>query len=48
MVVACGQGAVRVSAVQPAGKRRLAPEAWARGRAIARGDRFEVGSIAAT
>ena len=48
MVVACGQGAVRVSAVQPAGKRRLAPEAWARGRAVAPGDRFEVGSIAAT
>jgi methionyl-tRNA formyltransferase len=40
MVVACGQGAVRITEVQPAGKRRLAPVEWARGRGIAPGDRL--------
>ena len=48
MVVACGHGAVRVSVVQPAGKRRISPDEWARGRGIAVGDRFEVGTTAAT
>ena len=41
LLVACGSGAVRVIAVQPAGKRRLAPTAWASGRGIAVGDRFD-------
>jgi methionyl-tRNA formyltransferase len=41
MTVACGGGgAVRIVAVQPAGKKRMSPEAWARGRGIAVGDRF--------
>ena len=40
MVVACGDGAVRVGCVQPAGKRKLAPVDWARGRGVAVGDRF--------
>lgn len=41
LLVACGSGAVRVLAVQPAGKRRLTPVEWAHGRGIAVGDRFE-------
>jgi methionyl-tRNA formyltransferase len=45
MVVACGpsgepRDAVQVSAVQPAGKRRLTPREWQRGRAVAVGDRL--------
>jgi methionyl-tRNA formyltransferase len=41
MIVACGDGrAVRIAAIQPAGKRRMSPEAWARGRGVAVGDRF--------
>jgi methionyl-tRNA formyltransferase len=47
MLVACGGGAVRVMAVQPAGKRRLTPLEWANGRGVAVGDRFDtVGSAA--
>jgi methionyl-tRNA formyltransferase len=41
MTVACGDGAVKLLAVQPAGKRRLAPNEWARGRGVAVGDRFD-------
>jgi methionyl-tRNA formyltransferase len=41
MIVACGQGAVAVETVHPAGKRRLAALDWAQGRGIARSDRFE-------
>jgi methionyl-tRNA formyltransferase len=40
MTVACGGGAVRVLAVQPAGKKRMSPHEWARGRGVATGDRF--------
>ncbi|HEY2065846.1 MAG TPA: methionyl-tRNA formyltransferase [Gemmatimonadaceae bacterium] len=40
MIVACGGGAVRVTAVQPAGKRRQSPAEWANGRGVAVGDRF--------
>lgn len=39
-VVACGDGAVRVTTVQPAGKKRLTAEELARGRGIAVGARF--------
>jgi len=46
MIVACGSGAVRVLAAQPAGKRRLSPLEWAHGRGIAVGDRFDT-SVAA-
>jgi methionyl-tRNA formyltransferase len=43
MTVVCGDGtAVRIVAVQPAGKKRMSPEAWARGRGVAVGDRFLV------
>lgn len=41
MLVACGAGALRVSAVQPSGKRRLAPVEWSNGRGVAVGDRFD-------
>ncbi|HSQ32057.1 MAG TPA: methionyl-tRNA formyltransferase [Gemmatimonadaceae bacterium] len=40
MVVACGEGALRISSVHPAGKRRLAPKEWASGRGIALGERL--------
>jgi methionyl-tRNA formyltransferase len=46
MLVACGSGAVRVLAVQPAGKRRLSPLEWSHGRGVARGDRFDTTSAA--
>lgn len=44
MTVGCGDGAVKIAAVQPAGKRRLAPNEWARGRGVAVGERFDVTS----
>jgi methionyl-tRNA formyltransferase len=40
MTVACGTGAVLIGAVHPAGKRRITPEEWARGRGIALGERL--------
>lgn len=40
MLVACGDGAVRIAYAQPAGKRRLAVQDWARGRGVAVGERF--------
>jgi methionyl-tRNA formyltransferase len=40
LVVACRDGALVVREVQPAGKTRLAVEAWVRGRGIAVGDRL--------
>ena len=42
MLVACGEGAVRVGYAQPAGKRRVAALDWAQGRGVAPGDRFGV------
>ena len=41
MLVITGDGAVRVSDVQPAGKRRMSAEEWARGRGAQIGDRFD-------
>lgn len=41
MLVACHEGAVRILAVQPSGKRRLTPAEWANGRGVAVGDAFE-------
>lgn len=38
MRVACGEGAVRVTAVLPAGRRLLTPREWAAGRGIAAGN----------
>lgn len=40
LFVRCGVGAVRFLEVQPSGRARLAPAAWARGRGVAVGDRF--------
>lgn len=41
LLVRCGVGGVRFIEVQPSGKARLSPEAWARGRGVAPGDRFD-------
>jgi methionyl-tRNA formyltransferase len=40
MLVACGDGAVRIADVQPAGKRRMPVAEWSRGRGVRPGDRF--------
>jgi methionyl-tRNA formyltransferase len=48
MIVACGAGAVRLTAVQPAGKQRLNPVDWARGRGISAGDCFDTGIVSPT
>jgi len=40
MVVACGEGAVRIAQLQPAGKTRMTPDVLARGRGVAVGDNF--------
>ena len=48
MLVACGGGAVRITVVQPAGKRRLSPAEWANGRGIAVGDRFDTAAPASS
>ena len=40
LVVACGDGALAVLEVQPAGKTRLTVDAWVRGRGIAVGARL--------
>jgi methionyl-tRNA formyltransferase len=41
LVVACGEGAVCVEYVLPAGKPRMTAAAWAAGRGVAAGDRLE-------
>lgn len=41
MLVATGDGAVRIAYAQPAGKQRLTVQEWARGRGVAVGRRFE-------
>jgi methionyl-tRNA formyltransferase len=46
MLVACGGGAVRITVVQPSGKRRLSPLDWANGRGVAVGDRFDTAAPA--
>ncbi len=40
VLVACGEGAVRVAEAQPPGKRRMTAGEWVRGRGIAAGDRL--------
>jgi methionyl-tRNA formyltransferase len=40
MTIACGTGAVQVASVHPAGKRRISPQDWARGRGISVGERL--------
>lgn len=41
MLVACGDGAVSIAFVQPAGRRRMASRDWAAGRGVAVGDRLD-------
>lgn len=41
LVIAAGEGSVRLGAVQPAGKPRMAASDWVRGRAVTPGHRFE-------
>lgn len=40
LVVACGTGAVRITQVQPTGKKRMAAMDWHRGRGVSEGQRF--------
>jgi methionyl-tRNA formyltransferase len=40
VLIACGDGSVRVAEVQPPGKRRMSADEWVRGRGVAPGDRF--------
>jgi methionyl-tRNA formyltransferase len=40
LVVACGDGAVSISDVQPSGKTRMRASDWSRGRGVREGDRF--------
>lgn len=40
MLVACGDGAVRVAYAQPTGRKRLSVQEWARGRGVEVGDKF--------
>jgi methionyl-tRNA formyltransferase len=40
LVVACGNGALALREIQPAGKTRLPVEAWVRGRGVSVGDRL--------
>ena len=41
LLVACAGSAVRILQIQPAGKKRMSGDEWARGRGISVGDRFE-------
>jgi methionyl-tRNA formyltransferase len=41
VVVAAGRGAVRISTLQPAGRRRMAPIDWAHGRGLSLESRFD-------
>jgi methionyl-tRNA formyltransferase len=40
LVVACGEGALSIGAVQPAGKRRMTAGEWLRGGAISPEERL--------
>ena len=40
LTVKCGEDAVRLTMVQPAGKARMSPADWARGRGVELGDVF--------
>ena len=40
LVIACGIDAIRISDVQPHGKKRMTAHEWARGRGVAVGDRY--------
>lgn len=40
LVIACGIDAIRISDVQPQGKKRMTAHEWSRGRGVAAGDRW--------
>ncbi len=40
LIVACSEGAVSITDVQPAGKKRMRASDWSRGRGVREGDRF--------
>jgi methionyl-tRNA formyltransferase len=42
VLIACGQGSLRITEVQPPGKRRMAAGEWVRGRGVTVGERFGV------
>jgi methionyl-tRNA formyltransferase len=42
LIIACGTDALRITEVQPTGKRRMAAHDWARGRGAKVGDRYGV------
>jgi methionyl-tRNA formyltransferase len=44
VIVACGEGSLRITELQPAGGRRMGAAAFIAGRRLARGDAFDVGS----
>jgi methionyl-tRNA formyltransferase len=48
LLVACGEGTVRIRDVHPAGRRRLSAREWAAGRGIAPGDVFTAAAPDAT
>ena len=41
ILVACGNGAVRILQVQPSGKKRMGGDEWVRGRGIGTGEQFD-------
>ena len=41
LLVETGEGTLRIGAVKPSGRRRMAAADWVRGRGAAAGDRFE-------
>ncbi len=45
LVIKCGEGAVRITELQPAGGRRMSAKDFLNGRKIAKGDRFENKSL---
>ena len=47
LVVACGEGLLRVTELQPAGGRRMAAAAFVAGRRVAPGQRFDVAAAPA-
>ena len=42
LIIACGTDALRITEVQPTGKKRMAAHDWARGRGAKAGDRYGV------
>jgi len=45
VVVACGEGALKLTRVKPAGRGEMTAHAFALGRRLAAGDRFDEGKL---